>query len=353
MHALSLLKKRLKKEKLDALFVSKPVNVSYLSGFTGCDAYLLVTKAKDFFITDFRYKEQAKKEIKGFEIEIVGANNHSPLLNHFDLIIHLIQKNNLKRIGFEAKHISYGEVSKFRDKLVKQEFLPTYDFTEDLRIIKSALEIKIIKKAVKTALEVFYDIRCKIKPGARERDLAAFIEYQLRLRGAEGASFDTIVLSGKNSVLPHGQPSYRQIKQIDAVLVDMGAVLQGYNSDLTRMFFLGKIPDTARKIYDVVKKAQAMAIKAIKPDVKACVVDAVARDYIKSHGWCDYFGHSLGHGIGREVHEAPSLSPRSKTILKPGMVLTVEPAVYMPGVGGIRLEEMVVVTEKGAEVLSQ
>lgn len=347
MHALSSLKKRLAKENLDALFVSKSENVSYLSGFSGHDSYLLITQGKDFFITDFRYIHQAKAQTSGFRIEEVGK------MNHFDLAASLIEKNKLDRIGFEAKYISYGEVGKIRDRLSKQQFLPAYDLVEDIRVIKTFHEIKKIKKATDIALAVLNDVRQNIKPGDKENELAAFIEYQMRMRGAESASFDIIVLSGKNSTMPHGRPSYKAIGANEAVLIDTGARLDGYNSDLTRVFFLGKIPAIVRRVYDVVKKAQAMAIKAIKPGISASAVDAVARNYIQKHGWGKYFGHSLGHGIGKEVHESPWLSPKSKTILKPGMVFTVEPAVYLPGVGGIRLEEMVLVRDRGTEVLSR
>jgi len=363
MANISLLKNRLKKEKLDGLLVSKPANVSYLSGFSGDESYLLITEKKDFFITDFRYEQQAKKEAKGFEIEVVGAapcgrpqqgrHRGLPLHNHFDLIVHLIKKNNLKRVGFEARHITYAEVSKIRDNLTKQEFLPMHDLVESLRVVKTQEEIKNIKKATGICLSVFNDVAFKIKPGIREKELAGFVEYQMRIKGAEGASFDIIVLSGKNSTMPHGRPSDRKIGCNEAVLIDAGASFNGYKSDLTRMFFLGKIPDTVQKVYGIVKKAQEMALKAVRPGVSASVVDAIARDYIKSNGYGDYFGHSLGHGVGREVHEAPSISSKSKDILKPGMIFTVEPAIYLPNIGGIRIEDMVLVTQKGSQVLSR
>lgn len=353
MGALGSLKKRLVKENLDGFFVSKPANVSYLSAFSGHESYLLITQNEDFFITDFRYYRQAKIEIKDFKIEVTASGRNRLLRNHFDLIAGLIQKNRLNRVGFEAKHITYGEVSRIRDRLTSCEFSPTYDFVEDIRIIKTPDEVKRIKTAVKIATVVLTDVRHNIKPGDKEKDLAAFIEYQMRMRGAEAASFDIIVLSGINSVMPHGEPSEKTISKNEIILIDAGARLNGYNSDLTRVFFLGKIPAVVRRIYDVVKKAQDLAIKAIKPGVEACAVDAVARGYIEKHGWGKYFRHSLGHGIGREVHEAPWLSPKSKTILKPGMVITVEPAVYAPGLGGIRLEEMVLVKDRGMEVLSE
>jgi len=363
MTNVSPLKKRLQKEKFDGLLVSKPENVSYLSGFSGEESYLLITEKKDFLITDFRYQQQAKKEAKGFEVEVVGAapsgrpqqgrHRGLPLQNYFDIIVHLIEKNRLKRIGFEARHITYAEVSKIRDNLTKQEFLPVHGLVENLRVIKTQEEIKKIRKATDICLSVFNDIAFKIKPGIRENELAGFLEYQMRLKGAQGASFDIIVLSGKNSTMPHGRPSDRKIKCNEAVLIDAGASFNGYKSDLTRMFFLGRIPDTIQKVYSIVKHAREMALKAIRPGISASAVDAIARDYIKSNGYGDCFGHSLGHGVGREVHEAPSISSKSKDILKPGMIFTVEPAIYLPNIGGIRIEDMVLVTQKGSEVLSQ
>ena len=340
MTSLLSLKKRLEKEKLDGLFVSKPENVSYLSGFKGGESYLLITQKKNFFITDSRYAEQAKKETKGFKIES-GS------------IVELIKKNKLKRCGFEAKHITYGEVSKIRDRLTSEEFLPTYDLVEDLRVIKTVDEINKIKKAIAVCLAALDSLKGNIKPGDSEARLAAYIEYQMKLAGALRASFDIIVLSGANASMPHGWPSARLIKKNEAVFIDAGALVNGYNSDLTRAYFIGKPPVKIRKIYDIVKRAQELAIKAVRPGAAASEIDRIARNYIKKQGFGDYFGHAVGHGVGREVHEAPSISPKSKAILKPGMVFTVEPAIYVPGLGGIRLEEMVLVTEKGKQVISQ
>lgn len=344
--SLTLLKKRIREDSLDGLLVSKPANVCHLSGFTGADSYLLITQKKDFFITDFRYEQQAKTEVKNFDIELIGN------VGVFDLIASLIEKQRLKRVGFEAKHISYAEVSRIRDRLRGPEFTPTYDLVEDFRIIKTPSELKLIKKAVRISLSVFKQVSDALEIGKKEKEIAAFVEYRMRTSGADSTSFSTIVLSGKRSALPHGSPSEKRIKNNEAVLIDSGACLDGYNSDLTRVFFLGRIHPALNKIYGIIKAAQEKAIKAIRPGIKACKVDSIARGYIKKHGFVRYFGHSLGHGIGREVHEAPSLSAESKVILRPGMVFTVEPAVYIPGLGGIRIEDMVLVTNSGAEVLS-
>lgn len=347
MTNVSLLKKRLKKENLDAVLISNPANVSYLSNFTGDESYLLITHKKDFFITDSRYEEQAKKEANGFQIFVVGETNH------FDLIAGLIEKNKLKKTGFEAKHITYGEVSKIRDRLKAVEFVPTYGLTEDMRVIKTQAEISLIKKAIRINILSLESVAKQIKPGEKEKDLAALLEYQMRKQGADKPAFETIVLSGKRASMPHGRPSGSLIRNNQSVLVDSGACFKGYNSDLTRAFFLGKIPSVIKKIYHIVSTAQETAIKAVKPGIEAKRIDSAARDYIKTKGFGRYFGHSLGHGVGREVHEAPSVSSKSKDILKPGMVFTIEPAIYLSGAGGVRLEEMVLVTNNGCEVISR
>jgi len=347
MNPVSSLKKRLKTENLDALFVSHPANVSYLSGFSGNESYILVTRGKDFFITDFRYYQQACLELKDFSIELTGE------VNHFDLIAGLIKKGRLKRVGFEAKHITYGEVGKIRDRLNGQEFLPVFDFIEDMRVIKSARELEIISRCIQINLTALKDLKNKIAPDKEESEIAALMEYKMKLAGALRPAFDTIVLSGKNCSMPHGAPGARPIKNNHVVLVDSGVYFNGYNSDLTRMFLLGKIPPIINKILSVTQMAQEIAIGAVRPGITASVVDMAARDYIAKKGFARNFGHSLGHGVGREVHEAPQISARSKTILKPGMIFTVEPGIYIPGSGGVRLEDMVLVTEKGVKVLSR
>ena len=224
---------------------------------------------------------------------------------------------------------------------------------EDLRIIKTRVEIELIKKAIRINLSALEFIARQIKPDKKERDLAALLEYYMRRGGADKAAFETIVLAGKRASMPHGRPSGNYIRNNQSVLIDSGVCFKGCNSDLTRVFFLSRITSIIKRIYSIVITAQEAAIKAIKPGIEAKKIDAVARDYIKIKGFGRYFGHSLVHGVGREVHEAPSISNKSKDILRPGMVFTVEPAIYLPNVGGVRLEEMVLVTESGCEVLSR
>jgi Xaa-Pro aminopeptidase len=346
MNPVGSLKKLMKKESLDAFLVSKPANVSYLSGFTGDDSSILITRKKDFFITDSRYELQAKKEIKGFDIKIVDGSGY------FDFIAGLIKNNRLRRVGFEAKNISYAGVGQFRDRLKTGQMLETYDMVEAFRSIKSSHEVGLIKKALEIQLSVFNGLSKTIKPGIKETDLAAFIEYQMKTKGGQAAAFNTIVLSGKRTAMPHGTPSQKRIGKNELVMVDAGVRYNGYNSDLTRMFYLGKIPIILKRIFAAVKTAQQKATEAIRPDLKASYIDNIAREYLVKHRLGRYFGHSLGHGIGREVHEAPSVSARSKDILKAGMVFTVEPAVYIPSLGGVRIEDVVLVTKSGCEVLS-
>ncbi len=344
---LDLLKRRLRKERLDGLLVTKSENVSYLSGFSQDEACLLITQKKDFFITDFRFYQQAKNEIKDFSTELIDQNGY------FKTIVLLIEKSNLKRIGFEAKDISYGQVSKVRDMLKKQEFVPSYDLVELFRVIKGPSEVSVIKKAIGINKAVLRAARGNINAATTEKDLAALIEFRMRQKGADTAAFDTIVLSGRRCSLPHGRPSGKRFVNGEPVMVDCGVNLNGYNSDLTRMFFSGKILPVIKKIYSTVRMAQDAAFGKIRPGVRAHQVDKAARDCIKKQGWGNFFGHALGHGIGREVHELPSISARSEAVLMPGMVFTVEPAIYLPGIGGVRIEDIVLVKDSRMEILSR
>jgi Xaa-Pro aminopeptidase len=346
MDVLGSLKKRLRKDSLDGILISKPANVSYLTGFTGDDSSLLITQEKNIFITDFRYYLQAKAEVVGFRIEAPEK------VGYFDFIAGLIEKNRLKRVGFEAKNISYGQVSQIRDRLRLAEFIPTYNLIEDFRVVKTRREIGLIKKAVAINLAAIKETTDIIKIGDTEKQIASLLEFKIKIKGADSVSFDTIVLSGKRSALPHGRPAQQRIAANQVLLIDSGACFCGYNSDLTRIVFLGKIRPILKKIYGIVKTAQKKAIDKIRPGVKASYIDSVARGYINKSGFGKYFGHSLGHGVGREVHEAPSLSSRSNDVLKPGMVFTVEPAIYLPDTGGVRIEDMVVITDKGVEILT-
>ncbi len=331
-------------EAIDALLVTKPANVRYLSGFQGNEASLFLTKQR-FLITDFRYGLQARKEVKGFEIKLINGS-------FFELIGDLAKTFKTKRLGFEYKHLSYGEHEHIKKHLSGIDFIPTFDVVEKFRQIKDAYEIKLIKDSIGISNKAINHFKSILKPRSTENDLAAEMEHFIKSMSGERSSFEVMVASGTNSALPHARPSVRKVQSNDMVLLDLGANYKGYNSDLTRIFFLGKIKARNKKIYDIVKEAQRRSVRAIRPGADIAKVDGVARDFIRRNGFGKSFGHALGHGIGLEVHESPAISHKNHAILKPGMVFTVEPAIYLPNWGGIRIEDMVLVTRNGHEVLT-
>lgn len=337
----------LRRQGIDAFFVTKPENVRYLSGYRGEDAYLLLAKGKRFLITDSRYYLQAKKDVKDFEIVIAKGPISQAMAG-------LSAKLKLKKIGFESAHLTYLNHERIAGKFAAAdvELLPLLDVVEGMREIKDETEIALIKDSVAILENAVLYFETMLKPGLSENDLASKTEYFIRAASREWASFEIIVASGPNSAFPHARPSDRIIKPNDMVLLDLGVSYGGYKSDLTRVFFLGKINVKQKKIYGIVKEAQRRSIKAIKPGAKISEIDGIARGFINDKGFGRRFGHSLGHGIGLEVHEGPSISSRNHAEIKPGMVFTVEPAVYLPNWGGIRIEDMVLVTKKGCKVLT-
>jgi len=345
--AINKLRQVLSTNKLEALLITKEVNVSYLSGFKGT-GQLLITPAKGVLLVDFRFKEQAVSLARSFQI-YQRAGFH-PLE---DDLLRLVKGLKLKRLGFEATALSYGFYCKLKRTLKPVELLPTTNIIERLRAIKTAPEIKLLKKAAALAGQSLAFAKRIIKPGRKEREIAREIQYFMRENGAEDCAFELIVASGKRSSMPHAVASDKTIKDNEAVLIDLGCRISGYNSDLTRMVFLGRIKEKIKRIYKIVLQAQKLAINAVAAGEKICRIDKVARQYITREGLGPFFGHALGHGIGREVHEYPSISPKNQDTLNQGMVFTVEPAVYIPGIGGVRVEDMVLVTATGCEVLTK
>ena len=338
---------KLEQEKLDGLIVSSPSNISYLTRFTSRDAYLVISKKETVYITDSRYTEEAKKCLnKSFVIKKINGSV-------FRIVADVCRNLKLKRIGFEERHLIFGEHKKIKEELDKKiDLIPTHSIIEEFRQVKSPAELEKIKKAIRITIEAIDFIKDFISPGKKEIEVAAELERFIRYHGAHACAFDIIVASGPNSSFPHHLTSQRKIKDNEPVLIDIGVDYLGYKSDLTRVFFLGKITPTVRKIYDIVLKAQNKAIRRIKSAVNINKIDAAARQYITQRGYGGFFGHNLGHGIGLEVHEEPHISAKENNKLKAGMVFTVEPAIYLPDKFGIRIEDMVLVTRKGAEILS-
>jgi len=330
--------------------VSNIINVGYLSGFTGSTALALIMPDKAYLITDSRYDIQAHQQCPHFEVVTSRLSTGAT-----DLLADLLgrYKKNI-RIGFETS-ASYAQVGHWKAKCGDVRWRPTTGLVERLRSIKDNKEIETIRAAVRIAEQAFLDVASHMVPGTTERGFALELDTAMRRRGADRVSFDTIVASGPNGALPHYSPGDRAFEAGDLVTVDWGAERAGYCSDLTRTVFIPGVDAAAKQleVHEIVRHAKELATSAIRPGLTGQDIDTIARDYIAQHGYGEYFGHSLGHALGREVHDGPSLSPRASDVkLKAGMVTTVEPGIYIEGWGGVRIEEDVLVTETGHEVLS-
>ncbi len=334
---------------LDALLLTHLPNVRYLCGFTGSAAALLVTPAKTFFFTDGRYTTQAKDEVKGARV-VTGRKG--PLALFSDWMKDLRSRKTL-RLGIEAGHITVAEHRQLKASLPKSVRLrPAPPLTEKIRVIKDVDEITRIRSSARLGCGLF-DIALKsIRPGVPETEVAASMEYAASQAGAEGMSFDTIIAAGERSALPHGRASKQPIPSGGFVVCDFGVILAGYCSDMTRTLYVGLPSPEARGIYDAVLEAQLAAIEAVKPGRSVGEVDRAARKVLQRHKLSRYFTHSTGHGVGLEIHEAPRLAAGQQDMLRPGMVVTVEPGAYIPHKWGVRIEDMVLVTETGCEVLT-
>jgi len=343
---LEKLRAALKKQGLSALFVSSQANIRYLTGYPSRESCLLVCPSEVYFITDFRYFYEARKKLKNLKIELI---EHS----FFKKVAKLIKQLGCWPLGFEAKHISYAQIQKIKEEVGKaNQIVPAYDIVEDLRKTKDREEISLIYKATEIAIKALNFAAEIIRPGITEIALRQKIEHFIANKFGCVPAFEIIVASGPNSSYPHHLSSERNLHKNEVVLIDLGVDFCGYKSDLTRTFFLGKIPLDFKKIYKIVLEAQKRAIEKVRPGITADEVDKTARHYIAYKGYAAYFGHSTGHGIGLEVHEDPHLSSRNKEKLSESMVFTIEPAIYLPHKFGIRIEDMVMVNKKGCEVIS-
>lgn len=344
MEKLNKIRTAMQKENLDALLITSPINRRYMTGFTGTAGAVVITLEKAIFITDFRYTSQASEQAKGFEV-----------VEHKQSIISEIRDQLLaakvKRIGFEKDHVTFAMYEQYKSA-IDGELVPVSNLVENLRLYKSADELKIMKKAAEIADQAYQHIQGFIKPGVKEIEISNELEFFMRRQGADSSSFDTIVASGWRSALPHGVASEKEIQNGELVTLDYGALYQGYCSDTTRTVAVGEISDELKNIYDIVLEAQLRGVKGIKPGMTGKEADALTRDYISEKGYGDHYGHSAGHGLGMEVHEAPALSRLSETTLQPGMVVTVEPGIYVPDVGGCRIEDDIIITENGNERLT-
>lgn len=332
------------RRNLSRLLVSSQLNVRYLSGFTGDTGWLVVEPGGASLITDFRFEEQAGQEAAG-GVRVV-IDKREVLTASSDMLAKVEGK-----IGFEAQALAYAAFERLA-RAVQAELVPTEGLVESLRKIKDSGEIASLAKAVAASDTVFAEIIKEIRIGMTEIELAARVDFLLRRRSTDVPPFKTIVASGERSSLPHATPTERRIGKGDLVKMDFGASVDGYCSDLTRTVVMGKASERQREIHQIVLEAQLKAEAGIRSGVRGSEADGLARQHIESKGFGDRFGHSLGHGVGLEVHEEPRLSQKNETPLEPGMVTTVEPGIYIPGWGGVRIEDMVVVEDGACRVLT-
>lgn len=354
---IAALRRRLRRLGLANFLVTRTTNVRYLCGFTGSNAVLLVTPASACLITDGRYTTQAREEVKGAEVFIYAGGNSVPE-GFAREIRHNPAIRFRGRLGVEAAVMTLEWRKVFGEYFPRTELVETINVVEELAMVKDAGEVALIRRAADITDRVFASLLPDLKPGVRERDIAAEITYRQLKLGAEKDGFDPIVASGPRAALPHGVASDRKIRKGDLVTLDFGCVVEGYPSDLTRTVVVGRADRKQRKVYELVKRAQEAAVAAVRAGVRCSAVDAAAREVITAGGYGPQFSHGTGHGLGlwdrqRQVHALPVLSRTVQTVLKPGMVVTVEPGIYVEGWGGVRIEDDVVVTEGGAEVLTR
>ena len=344
------LRRAMQDADLDWMLVTGREHVRYLAGFSGSAGWLLVGADEQGLLTDFRYRDQAEHESPEWTFHLAEDGLPRKLMA-------VLAGDGRERLGFDPAHVTvrdYRAASEGNGDSTgsSPEWVPTDRIVERIAVVKDAGEIELMARAADVTDRVFEDIVGLMSPGVTERDIAAEIEYRARRLGADGTAFEPIVASGPRAALPHATPSDRKIATGDVVIVDMGVRWRGYNSDMTRTVSVGETSVQLREVYSTVARAQELALMGAGPGVRAADLDAVARGYIADHGYAEAFGHSLGHGVGLQVHEAPSLSSRSEDTLQPGMIVTIEPGIYISGWGGVRIEDLVVITDEGSRVLS-
>jgi Xaa-Pro aminopeptidase len=334
------LRTKFKEYEIDGLLLTSSYNRQYMTQFTGTAGVAIISEKKAIFITDFRYMEQAKEQAKGYEI----VQHTGPIIKE---VAKQVEKLGLKKLGFEQSHLTYEAHQMYERNMEQVQLIPIAGLVEGIRMIKDQEEIQIIQDAANIADAAFDYITTFIRPGITELEVSNELEFFMRKQGATSSSFDIIVASGHRSALPHGVASEKVIEKGELVTLDFGAYYKGYCSDITRTVAVGDVSDELKEIYNTVLKAQLRGMDGIKPGITGKEADAFTRDYITEKGFGDYFGHSTGHGLGMEVHEGPSLSLKSNTVLEPGMIVTVEPGIYIAGVGGTRIEDDTLLVEGG------
>ncbi len=339
------LRRRLVEEHLEVLLVTSLPNVHYLTGFSGSAGVLLVTPGKSVFFTDPRYDTQSQEEVKDSQVVIVSGAALEAAAKRAARIAS-------PRIGVESGALSFATYQKLREWLPRKRLAATSGLVEALRLVKEEGEIEQIRQAVDLASRAFSETLNLLRPGMKEREIAAEIEYRMRRYGAEHPAFETIVASGPRAALPHARAGARPIRPNECILLDLGAILNGYASDMTRTVFLRGAPRKWARIYQAVRMAQEEAEKTVRAGIECAKVDQAARRVLADFGYERFFTHGTGHGVGREIHELPRIGKKQRDLLPERAVITVEPGVYIPGEGGVRIEDVVVVRKDGPEVLT-
>jgi len=346
---LAKIRRRIKKEGLDGLLITNLKNVRYLSGYTGSNGYLFISRRVHFF-TDFRYAEQIKREVTPKALTHIITEGFS------EGLASLTELKNVTKIGFEADHLTVSTLQRLKKRLHKVgkfKWVPTKGWVQELRNIKDPEEVALIAKAARITGKTLAEVLKLVKPGVSERDLAAEIAHRFQRYTGLPPAFASIVASGPNSAMPHARPTARRLRKGDLVIFDLGAQWKGYSADMTRTVVIGKASAKQKDIYSIVLRAQQRALDGIHAGIDSKVADAMARDVIKEAGYGSYFGHALGHGVGLETHDGLKMAATSKGKIPRGAVVTVEPGIYLPNWGGVRIEDLVYVSKDGLKILSK
>lgn len=336
----------LEEQHIDALLITNDTNRRYLTDFTGSAGVVIITKTAAVLVVDFRYVEQAHKQAAQYSIHSV---KNKPSI--FEETVKVLEELKVSAIGFEQDHMSYRLYTKYQEAATA-EMVPLSGEIEKLRMVKSKEEISRLKTAAEISDAAFTHILSFVQPGVAEVDVANELEAFMRKQGAASSSFDMIIASGERSALPHGLASKQVIRHGDMLILDYGAYYEGYRSDMTRTVAAGEPDARLKDIYAVVLEALMRSLHSIKPGITGRQADAFSRQYIEQQGYGKEYGHGSGHGVGLDIHEEPFMSPRCEHIIQPGMVLTVEPGIYVPGLGGVRIEDDILITDHGNEVLT-
>lgn len=341
---LKKIRRSIKKKGLENFLVTDINNVHYLTGFSGSSGFLLIREKENFFVTDFRYKEQSEKEVKGWDIIIEMGDRIKTIQD-------LSKKNGIGELGFEFS-VSYEFFKKIA--CIGLSLNAFKGLVEKLREIKDSTEIESIKKATERAEAAFLEVKPYVREGISEISIALRLEEKLRRKGCRNIPFEIIVASGPNSAMPHARPTRKKLNKGDLVIIDWGGEADGYYSDMTRTFLVkgDREPGRNKEIYQTVLEANQRCISRVAPGVRSKEIDEAGRNFIQKAGYGEFFGHGTGHGVGIQVHEAPRISWNQRQVVKKNMVFTIEPGIYVPGVGGVRIEDMVLVGEKGPHVLT-